>query len=47
VNAKLELGASTDIVTVEASDVQVQTTTLTSAQSSKALRFRELPLNGP
>jgi len=46
VNAKLELGASTDIVTVEASDVQVQTTTADVGAVIEGTQVRELPLNG-
>jgi len=46
VNAKLELGASTDMVTVEASDIQVQTTTADVGAVIEGTQVRELPLNG-
>ena len=46
VNAKLELGASTEVVTVEASDVQVQTTTADVGAVIEGTQVRELPLNG-
>ena len=46
VNAKLELGASSDIVTVEATDVQVQTTTAEVGAVIEGTQVRELPLNG-
>jgi len=46
VNAKLELGSSSDVVTVEASDVQVQTTTADVGAVIEGTQVRELPLNG-
>jgi hypothetical protein len=46
VNARLELGASTDIVTVEANDIQVQTTTADVGAVIEGTQVRELPLNG-
>lgn len=46
VNAKLELGASTESVTVEASDIQVQTTTADVGAVIEGTQVRELPLNG-
>jgi hypothetical protein len=46
VNAKLELGSATETVTVEASDVQVQTTTAEVGAVIEGTQVRELPLNG-
>src|SRR3981081_2987859 len=46
VNAKLELGASNEIVTVEANDIQVQTTTPDVGALIEGTFVRELPLNG-
>jgi hypothetical protein len=46
VNGKLELGSSSDIVTVEATDVQVQTTTAEVGAVIEGTQVRELPLNG-
>jgi len=46
VNARLELGASSDTVTVEANDVQVQTTTAEVGAVIEGTQVRELPLNG-
>lgn len=46
VNAKLELGASTETVTVEATDVQVQTTSAAIGEVVDGTQVRELPLNG-
>lgn len=46
VNAKLELGSSSDLVTVEASDIQVQTTTADVGAVIEGTQVRELPLNG-
>ncbi|HEY6269358.1 MAG TPA: carboxypeptidase regulatory-like domain-containing protein [Candidatus Acidoferrum sp.] len=46
VNASLVLGASTEFVTVEASDVQVQTTTADVGGVIEGTQVRELPLNG-
>lgn len=46
VNAKLELGAASEMVTVEASDVQVQTTSAAVGEVVEGTQVRELPLNG-
>jgi hypothetical protein len=46
VNAKLEIGAATEMVTVEASDVQVQTTSAQAGEVIEGQQVRELPLNG-
>ncbi|HEX4543576.1 MAG TPA: carboxypeptidase regulatory-like domain-containing protein, partial [Candidatus Acidoferrum sp.] len=46
VDAKLELGAATEHVTVEASDIQVQTTTADVGAVIEGTQVRELPLNG-
>jgi len=46
VNAKLELGAANETVTVESSDVQVQTTTAEVGAVIEGTQVRELPLNG-
>jgi len=46
VNATLVLGASTEFVTVEASDVQVQTATAEVGGVIEGTQVRELPLNG-
>src|SRR5579871_4024549 len=46
VNARLELGASSDTVTVEANDIQVQTTTADVGAVIEGTQVRELPLNG-
>jgi hypothetical protein len=46
VNAKLELGASSEVVSVEASDIQVQTTTADVGAVIEGTQVRELPLNG-
>jgi hypothetical protein len=46
VDAKLVLGAATEFVTVEASDVQVQTTTAEVGGVIEGTQVRELPLNG-
>ena len=46
VNASLVLGASTEFVTVEASDVQVQTATAEVGGVIEGTQVRELPLNG-
>ena len=45
-NAKLELGAATEMVTVEASDVQVQTASAAVGEVVEGQQVRELPLNG-
>lgn len=46
VNAHLEMGASTETVTVEANDIQVQTTTADVGAVIEGTQVRELPLNG-
>lgn len=46
VNVKLTLGASNEVMTVEASDVQVQTTTADVGAVIEGTQIRELPLNG-
>ena len=46
VNAKLELGSASEMVTVEASDIQVQTTTADVGAVIEGTQVRELPLNG-
>jgi Carboxypeptidase regulatory-like domain/TonB-dependent Receptor Plug Domain len=46
VNAQLSLGASSEAVTVEASDIQVQTTTADVGAVIEGTQVRELPLNG-
>jgi hypothetical protein len=46
VNAKLELGSSSETVTVEANDIQVQTTTAEVGAVIEGTQVRELPLNG-
>ena len=46
VNAKLELGSSSEVVSVEASDIQVQTTTADVGAVIEGTQVRELPLNG-
>src|SRR5580704_10440792 len=46
VNVKLELGSSSEVVSVEASDVQVQTTTAEVGGVIEGTQVRELPLNG-
>lgn len=46
INAKLDLGAATEMVTVEASDVQVQTTSAQVGEVVEGTQLRELPLNG-
>jgi hypothetical protein len=46
VNAKLELGAASEVVSVEASDIQVQTTTAEVGAVIEGTQVRELPLNG-
>jgi hypothetical protein len=45
-NAKLELGATSETVTVEASDVQVQTASADVGAVIEGTQVRELPLNG-
>ena len=46
INAKLELGSTSEIVTVEATDVQVQTTSAEVGAVIEGTQVRELPLNG-
>ncbi len=46
VNAQLTMGAASEAVTVEASDVQVQTTTADVGAVIEGTQVRELPLNG-
>jgi hypothetical protein len=46
VNAKLEVGAVSETVTVEASGVQVQTATSDVGEIVEGTQVRELPLNG-
>jgi hypothetical protein len=46
VNAQLALGAASETVTVEASDVQVQTTSAAAGEVVEGQQVRELPLNG-
>jgi hypothetical protein len=46
VNAKLDLGAASETVTVEASDVQVQTVSAAAGEVVEGQQVRELPLNG-
>jgi hypothetical protein len=46
VNAKLELGATTEMVTVQATDVQVQTSSAQAGEVVEGQQVRELPLNG-
>jgi len=46
VNVKLELGAASEMITVEASAVQVQTSTSEVGEVVEGRQVRELPLNG-
>jgi hypothetical protein len=46
VNVQLAVGATTETVTVEASDVQVQTSTAEVGEVVSGTQVRELPLNG-
>src|ERR1700731_1636811 len=46
VNARLHLGAATEVISVEASDIQVQTTTADVGAVIEGTQVRELPLNG-
>lgn len=46
VNARLDLGAASETVTVEASDVQVQTASAAVGEVVEGQQVRELPLNG-
>jgi Carboxypeptidase regulatory-like domain/TonB-dependent Receptor Plug Domain len=45
-NAQLAIGAASETVTVEASDVQVQTTSAAAGEVVEGQQVRELPLNG-
>jgi Carboxypeptidase regulatory-like domain/TonB-dependent Receptor Plug Domain len=45
-NAQLEMGSSAETITVEASDVQVQTTSAAVGEVVEGQQVRELPLNG-
>lgn len=46
VNAQLAVGAASDVVTVEASDIQVETSTAAVGEVVTGTQVRELPLNG-
>jgi len=46
VNVALQLGAANETMTVEAADVQVQTTTAVVGEVVAGTQVRELPLNG-
>jgi len=46
VNAQLSLGGASEVVAVEASDIQVQTTTADVGAVIEGTQVRELPLNG-
>jgi len=46
VDAKLEVGATTESITVEASNVQVQTISAAAGEVVEGQQVRELPLNG-
>src|SRR5258708_2066233 len=46
INAKLDVGTASETVTVEASDVQVQTTSAAVGEVVEGQQVRELPLNG-
>src|SRR6202790_2916201 len=46
VNAKLTMGSASEVVSVEASDIQVQTTTSDVGAVIEGTQVRELPLNG-
>jgi Carboxypeptidase regulatory-like domain len=46
VNAKLDVGSATETVTVEASNVQVETTDASVGEIVQGVQVRELPLNG-
>jgi hypothetical protein len=46
INAKLEVGANTESITVEASNVQVETTSGEVGNVIEGAQVRELPLNG-
>jgi hypothetical protein len=45
-NIALQMGSATEVVTVEASDVQVQTTSAVVGEVVSGTQVRELPLNG-
>jgi hypothetical protein len=46
VNAKLEVGSATETISVEASNVQVETTDASVGEVVQGVQVRELPLNG-
>src|SRR3984893_6061871 len=46
VNAKLAVGSASEVISVEASDIQVQTTTADVGAVIEGTQVRELPLNG-
>jgi Carboxypeptidase regulatory-like domain/TonB-dependent Receptor Plug Domain len=46
VNARLTMGSASEIISVEASDIQVQTTTADVGAVIEGTQVRELPLNG-
>jgi hypothetical protein len=46
VNPTLAVGSSTEVVTVEADAIQVQTTTAAAGETVDGIQTRELPLNG-
>jgi hypothetical protein len=46
VNAKLTMGSASEVISVEASDIQVQTTTADVGAVIEGTQVRELPLNG-
>ncbi|HTG27041.1 MAG TPA: carboxypeptidase regulatory-like domain-containing protein [Methylomirabilota bacterium] len=46
VNAKLTMGSASEVISVEASDIQVQTTTSDVGAVIEGTQVRELPLNG-
>jgi len=46
VNATLQMGSASETITVEATDVQVQTTSATVGEVVEGQQIRELPLNG-
>jgi hypothetical protein len=46
INAQLQIGSASEIVTVEASDVQVETSTAAAGEVVEGQQVRELPLNG-
>jgi hypothetical protein len=46
INAKLEMGSASEMVTVEANDVQVQTSSSAVGEVVEGTQLHELPLNG-